>query len=55
MENPEIKIVKTKMYGNAAGIHLPSEIRKEIGIPLGVEFKIWRDGEKVKLESINCK
>jgi antitoxin component of MazEF toxin-antitoxin module len=50
-----MKTVKIKMHGNSVGIHLPSEIRQEIGIPMDTEFKIWRDGGKIKLESVNEK
>ena len=33
-------------------IHIPANIRKKIGIPEGTKFKIWRDGNKIKLESV---
>ena len=33
-------------------ISIPSKIRKEIGLPIGTIFKIWRSDGKVKLESV---
>ena len=34
-------------------IHLPAKIRKRIGIPEGTKFKIWREEDKIKLESVD--
>jgi len=45
-------IVEVKMHGNSVGIHLSSNTRRKIGIPLKTKFKIWRSDGKIKLESV---
>jgi len=45
-------IANSRMLVNMFVIHITSAIRKKIGIPEGTKFKIWREGSKIKLESV---